>query len=131
MQPQPPALRAWHAIVQSRDASQLADLLDDDVVFCSPAVFAPQAGRALTTAYLTAALAVLGPSLHYRHEWHDESSAVLEFQADLDGTVVHGVDLLRWNGEDRLTDFTVMVRPVRGLQELMARMAAQLGIALS
>ncbi|MEO9240754.1 MAG: hypothetical protein ABI418_22010, partial [Jatrophihabitantaceae bacterium] len=54
---------------------------------------------------------------------------VLEFEADLDGVLVQGVDLLRWNPANRLTGFTVMARPVRGLQELMVRMAPRIAAA--
>ena len=123
---QPGPVRAWHDIARARDASRLGELLADDVVFRSPAVFAPQPGRAVTTLYLTAAIAVLGPSLHYLDEWYGEASAVLEFEADLDGIVVHGVDMIRWDDAGRLTSFTVMVRPVKGLQALMTRMQAEL-----
>ena len=80
----------------------------------------------LTTAYLSAAMLVLGPTLTYHHEWYDESSAVLEFTAELDGRTVHGVDMLRWDADDRLVEFTVMVRPFSGLTTLMEKMAAQL-----
>jgi hypothetical protein len=128
MTQQPPALRAWHAVVAAGDAGLLADLLADDVVFRSPAVFAPQRGKALTTLYLTGALAVLGPTLRYVGEWHDEASAVLEFEADLDGIFVHGVDMLRWNADGKLVSFTVMVRPMRGLEKLIELMARQLAI---
>jgi len=86
----------------------LDDLLADEVVFRSPAVFAPQEGKALTTTYLTAALKVLGPTLRYVSQWHDHASAVLEFEADLDGVYVQGVDMLRWNAEP--------ARPDQGLQ---------------
>ena len=65
----------------------------------------------------SAALKVLGPSLRYVSQWHDEASAVLEFEADLGGVYVQGVDILRWNAEGKLVSFTVMVRPLRGLQE--------------
>ena len=126
MSDQPPALRAWHRVVEARDAGLLDDLLADDVVFCSPAVFAPQEGKAVATLYLTAALTVLGPTLRYLRQWHDPDSAVLEFEADLDGVLVHGVDMLRWNEDGRLTAFTVMVRPLRGLQQLITRMGQQL-----
>jgi hypothetical protein len=51
---------------------------------------------------------------------------VLEFEADLDGVFVQGVDILRWNAEEELVSFTVMVRPLRGLQKLVELMAAQL-----
>jgi hypothetical protein len=126
MSDRPPALHRWHRVAETRDPSLLGDLLDEDCVFRSPAVHAPQEGRALTTSYLEAALEVLGPTLTYRHEWWEEGSAVLEFEADLDGIAVHGVDMLRWGSDDRLTEFTVMVRPFKGLTTLMERMAAAL-----
>jgi len=122
-------LSSWHSVVAARDPALLADLLADDVVFRSPAVFKPQEGKALTTAYLTAAITVLGPTLRYVSEWADDHSAVLEFEADLDGTHVHGIDMLRWNEAGQLTSFTVMVRPLRGLQKLIDLMAAQLTAA--
>ena len=126
MPDQPAPLRRWHAVVESRDPAPLDDLLAEDVVFLSPAVFAPQAGKALTTSYLSAALAVLGPSLRYVSQWHDHASAVLEFEADLDGVYVQGVDILRWNDEEKLVSFTFMARPLRGLQKLVELMAVQL-----
>ena len=122
----PAALRSWHAVVESRDPALLDDLLADDVVFRSPAVFTPQQGKTVTAHYLSSALAVLGPSLRYVGEWHDQTSAVLEFEAELDGVYVQGVDMLRWNDDGRLVSFTVMVRPLRGLQKLMELMAQQL-----
>jgi len=114
MRDQPCAVRSWHAVVQSRDVTLLDDLLADDVVFLSPAVYARQQGKALTARYLSSAMVVLGSSLRYIKEWHDESSAVLEFEAELDGVYVHGVDMLRWNGQHKLDSITVMVRPNRG-----------------
>jgi hypothetical protein len=124
--PGSPALDRWHRVVETRDPSLLADLLADDVVFHSPAVHAPQQGKAITTAYLTAALRVLGPPVRYTAEWSNESAAVLEFEAELDDKLVHGVDILRWGVDDRLTSFTVMVRPVQGLQTLITHMAREL-----
>jgi hypothetical protein len=126
MSEQPQVVKAWHAVVESGDPALLDGLLADDVVFRSPAVFAPQAGKDLTTLYLRGAMAVLGPSLRYVGEWYAPSSAVLEFEAELDGLYVHGVDMLRWNDEDRLTGFTVMVRPMRGLTKLVELMQRQL-----
>jgi hypothetical protein len=126
MSDQPAALRAWHAVVASRDQALLDDLLADDVVFRSPAVFAPQEGKDLTARYLTGAIAVLGPTLRYVGEWHDQTSAVLEFEAEIDGRYAQGVDLLRWNDDGRLVSFTVMVRPLRALEKLAELMAGEL-----
>ena len=52
---------------------------------------------------------------------------MLEFRAELDGLSVHGIDMLTWGADGRLTDFTVMVRPFTGLQKLIELMAAELG----
>jgi hypothetical protein len=122
----PAPVAAWHAIAEARDPAGLEALLADDVVFRSPAVHTPQEGKAVTTAYLSAAIAVLGPSLVYRRQWYADDSAVLEFEAELDGLAVHGVDMLQWGPDGRLTEFTVMVRPAKGLEVLIAKMAAQL-----
>jgi hypothetical protein len=122
----PAAVRSWHAIAESQDPALLDGLLADDVVFRSPAVFTPQEGKALSARYLSAAIAVLGPSLRYVSEWYDDSSAVLEFEAELDGVFLQGVDMLRWNSDSLLVSFTVMVRPMRGLQKLIELMGPQL-----
>jgi hypothetical protein len=118
----PETLIRWHQVVAAKDPALLDALLADDAVFRSPAVHTPQEGKELTTAYLKAALHVLGETLAYQHEWYDESSAVLEFTAQLDGLTVHGVDMFRWGDSGRITEFTVMVRPFKGLQKLMELM---------
>ncbi|WP_374999927.1 nuclear transport factor 2 family protein [Aeromicrobium sp. CTD01-1L150] len=121
-----PAVAAWHEVVATADLQRLDALLADEVVFRSPAVHTPQEGRALTTAYLRAALVVLGPSLSYQRELVHADSAVLEFTADLEGVQVHGIDFLRWDADDLLVEFTVMVRPLKGLQTLVELMGAEL-----
>jgi hypothetical protein len=122
----PGPVAAWHRIAELRDPAGLADLLADDVVFRSPAVHGDQEGKELTTAYLSAAVVVLGPTLVYKRQWYAESNAVLEFEAELDGLMVHGIDMLEWNDDGKLVEFTVMVRPIRGLEKLIEKMAAEL-----
>ena len=122
----PATVAAWHAIAESRDPAGLAELLADDVVFRSPAVHTPQEGKELTTAYLSAAVVVLGPTLAYQRQWYGDTNAVLEFEAELDGLTLHGIDMLQWNDEGRLVEFTVMVRPFKGLEKLIELMAAEL-----
>lgn len=125
----PAPVAAWHRIAEARDPAGLVDLLADDVVFRSPAVHTPQEGRQLTTAYLAAAIDVLGPTLTYHRQWYAADSAVLEFTADLDGVAVHGIDMLAWGEDGRLREFTVMVRPVKGLHALIEQMGARLAQA--
>lgn len=120
------ALARWHAMVASRDAAGLPALIAEDAVFRSPAVHAPQEGREVVVGYLTAALTVLGPSLAYQREWLGEDSAVLEFTTEVAGRSVHGIDMITWDDAGLIRDFTVMVRPVKGLQAVIDEMEAEL-----
>lgn len=130
---QPPAVvTAWHRLVEiGREDRQAAyalldDLLADEVVFRSPAVHTPQEGKQITTAYLRAALVVLGPELTYPREWYGADSAVLEFLTTVGGKQVHGIDMITWDADERIVDFTVMVRPQQGLGAVIEAMGAEL-----
>lgn len=120
-------IERWHAYMADADPAKLEALLAEDVVFRSPAVHAPQAGRAITMKYLGAAATVLGgPSFRYVGEWRAERSAVLEFECDLDGIKVNGVDMIDWNEAGLITHFKVMLRPMKALNIVVPRMAAAL-----
>lgn len=89
--------------MQAHDPSLLDALLDDDVVFESPVVHTPQAGKAVTTGYLRAAAAVLGnATFRYLNEWRADRSAVLEFACEIDGIVINGIDIITWNAAGRI-----------------------------
>jgi hypothetical protein len=123
----PKALAAWHDIIRTRDPAALDVLLAEDVVFHSPVVYAPQRGKAITTKYLAAAVAVLGGSdFRYVEEWVGSKSAALEFITTLDGIEVNGVDFIGWNADDRIDRFKVMVRPLKAIEAVRQRMAAAL-----
>lgn len=127
----PETIAAWHRVVEARDPALLDALLADDCVFRSPAVHTPQEGKQVTTAYLGAAMVVLGPTLSYRREWYAVDAAVLQFTAELDGPdgkriSVDGIDMITWGEDGRITEFAVMVRPVKALHKLMELMAAEL-----
>lgn len=118
---------AWHRLVESRDPEALDALLADDVVFHSPVVHTPQEGKAVTKLYLTAALHVLGgEKFHYVREVVDGSDAVLEFESEVDGIHINGVDMIRFDRAGRIVDFKVLVRPLKAIQLLHRMMAAML-----
>ena len=105
----------------------LASLLADDVVFHSPVVHAPQLGKAITTQYLSAAFQVfLNESFRYVREIAGLHDAVLEFQVDIDGIGVNGVDMIRWNEAGKIVEFKVMIRPLKAINLIHQKMAALL-----
>jgi len=114
----------WLDVIENGQTAGLDDMLAEDAVFYSPAVFTPQRGRAKAAAYLRAAEHMFaGTNFHYVNKWIDSHSAVLEFAADIDGISVEGIDILHWNDEGRLTSVKVMMRPFKGLQAVIAKMA--------
>lgn len=120
-------LERWHELVSSRDAGGLEALLAEDAVFYSPVVHTAQRGRAVTAAYLRAALSVLGvPGFCYVREISGETDAMLEFELELDGVYVNGVDLIRWNEDGQIVEFKVMLRPLQAIEVVRERMAASL-----
>ncbi len=120
-------LTTWHRLVETRDVRGLDALLDDDAVFLSPVVHTPQRGRRLTTAYLSAAFHVFfNPSFRYVREIVGPSDAMLEFETEIDGILVNGVDIIRWNEAGRVVEFKVMLRPLKAIQLIHQRMAAML-----
>ena len=125
-------LEQWHALVRYHDPSGLGDLLADDAVFISPIVHTPQRGKAITTAYLRAAFAVLcGPDFRYLREIVGPTDAMLEFETEIDGIVVNGVDIIQWNEAGKIVEFKVMVRPLKAINVLHQRMARMLEAAAS
>lgn len=120
-------IRVWHRLVETGDAAGLDDLLADDAVFHSPIVYAPQVGKTLTKLYLSAAFAVLfGDRFRYVREVVDEQDALLEFETEIDGVYVNGVDLIRWNADGLITDFKVMLRPLQAVNLIHRLMAEAL-----
>lgn len=120
-------LALWHRIARDRDVGALAVLLADEAVFHSPVVHTPQRGKAVVTQYLAAALRVFGnESFRYVRELRGERDAVLEFELELEGTRINGVDMLRWNDTGRVVEFKVMLRPLRAVNLIHQKMAALL-----
>ncbi len=120
-------IETWHRFLATRDWDLLEQLLDEDAVFHSPVVHTPQAGRPLVMLYLRGAAAVLGnDSFQYLRQIVGANDALLEFTAEVDGIHINGVDLIHWNDAGRITDFKVMVRPLKAIQVLHQKMREML-----
>ena len=123
----PKAITTWHNIVRTRDASGLGELLAEDVVFHSPVVHTPQVGKAITTLYLTAAVKVFAnESFIYVREIFGDTDAVLEFETEIEGIHINGVDMVTWNDEGKITEFKVMIRPLKAINLIHQKMGKML-----
>jgi hypothetical protein len=120
-------LETWHRLVRTQDTRGLSALLAEDAVFHSPVVHAPQRGRKLTATYLSAAFHVFfNPTFRYVREIVGASDAMLEFETEIDGILVNGVDIIKWNDSGQIVDFKVMLRPLKAINLIHQKMAALL-----
>jgi len=122
-----PGLDKWYEFMKSHDHAGLWDLLHPDAVFESPVVHTPQRGRDITFKYLASAEKVLGgPGFTYLNEWRGPNGAVLEFENEIDGIKINGVDIITFADDGRITHFKVMVRPLKAVNLLHRLMGEQL-----
>ena len=123
-----PQLQSWmDYMLKGHDRQILWDMLHPDVVFRSPVVHTPQEGRDITFAYLSAAGNTLGnDTFTYTRVFDCGDKAVLEFETEMDGIQVNGIDMIEWNEDGKIIDFKVMVRPLKAIQMVHAQMGRML-----
>lgn len=121
-------LAKWHEYMMGgSDPAVLAELLAEDAVFHSPVVHTPQVGKPVVMAYLVAASHVLGnDNFRYVRELVDGHDMMLEFVTELEGISINGVDIIRFDDAGKITDFKVMVRPLKAINKVWEMMATQL-----
>jgi hypothetical protein len=120
-------LETWHRLVRSQDPSGLSTLLAEDAIFYSPVVHTPQRGKKLAAGYLSAAFRVFfNPSFRYVREIVGDTDAMLEFETEVDGILVNGVDIIKWNDAGQIVEFKVMLRPLKAINIIHQRMADML-----
>jgi hypothetical protein len=120
-------IEMWHHLVENRDTQGLDALLADEAVFYSPVVHTPQVGKAITKKYLAAAFHVFfNESFRYVRELKGNRDAILEFEVRLDGITVNGVDMIKWNDAGKITEFKVMLRPLKAVNLIHQKMGEML-----
>ena len=121
---------AWYRVAKNHNKSEVENMLAQDVVFYSPVVHTPQRGKKITAIYLAAAFNVFSnQSFQYVREVNDGDDTVLEFEVEIDGVHINGIDMIRWNAAGQIAEFKVMVRPLQGVNMLHKKMQEMLAQA--
>ena len=134
------AIEKWHDIMKgdsSEAPNKLDDLLHDDVVFYSPVVYTPQRGKEITKLYLSAASGVFSTEKKDKEEKKESkfkyikevvhgNHACLEFETEMNGVYVNGIDLITWDENDKIIEFKVLVRPLQAVNTLHQQMGQML-----
>ncbi|MFF2213623.1 nuclear transport factor 2 family protein [Streptomyces antibioticus] len=119
-------MRAFREAVEAGDLDAVEALLAEDVVFTSPAVFKPYAGRPITAAILRTVSEVFEDFRYERELSGGEGrDHALVFRARVGERELSGCDFIHLNEHGLIDELTVMVRPLSGLQALAAAMGAR------
>ena len=111
--------------VLADDVDAAAATLADNVIFRSPAVYKPYEGKEQVVAILRL-VATVFENFRYTAEWRDGATTVLFFEANVGDRELQGVDILQDDADGLVGRFTVMIRPLSGLQAVAAAMSARL-----
>ena len=122
---------AFMNAVKAMDSEAVPDVLAEDVTVRSPVVFKPYEGREVVGLILTEGAMKVFEDFSYTDRFENDDEAALIFQARVGDREVQGLDLLRFDSEGKVSELTVMVRPMsamHALAEAMEREFERLGL---
>ena len=120
------SIEIWHKTILDSDPSELYGILDDSFQFYSPAVFKSKEKYMGYIYLLAASQSFLTSDFKYTREIIDEGQAVLEFECTMGGVTVNGVDMFKWNTDNKLTEMKVMIRTEKALEAVKQEMTKNL-----
>jgi hypothetical protein len=121
---------AFRAAVEAKDLGAAEELFAQDIVFHSPITFHPFIGRETVTRLLGLVEQTF-EDFRYTDELQVDGAHALIFRASVAGRELEGIDLLRFDEDGKIADFTVMLRPLSGLMpfaQAMGEKVAQAGL---
>jgi ketosteroid isomerase-like protein len=121
---------AFRKAVEARDLDDMMAPFAEDAVLHSPITFQPFEGRAAIRQLLGILIEVF-QDFRYTDELEsgDGQTKALVFRARAGHRELEGIDLIRFDAEGRICDFTVFIRPRSAIEELLAQVAPRLARA--
>ena len=122
-------MRAFKEALEAHDLEAMLATLADDVVFRSPAVHTPYAGKPATSVILAAVNTVF-EGFRYTRVIESGADSVLVFEAHVGDKQLEGADFIHVNEAGLIDDFRVMIRPLKGLHAVVDGMAEAIPTAM-
>ncbi len=116
---------AFRAAAEAKDFDAAEGLFAEGVVFRSPFVFRPYEGLEALRFILTN-VADIFEDFRYIGQTETGDFAVLMFEARVGDRQLQGVDIFNFGDDGLITEMTVMVRPMSGLQAVSDEMKKRL-----
>ncbi len=114
-------LNAWHAAVDARDAEKLRAIVAEDCELNSPVVWKPKRGRDLVIHILSGVIATID-DFRYRRTWIDGDMLMLEFEGEVGGRSLVGLDRITLDADGKMARIEVWIRPLNTLIDFAQRM---------
>jgi len=119
-------IEQWHQIFEQNDPSLILPLIDDDIEFYSPAIFAPKRGKTTVFELLRVVFDVF-ESYRVTDTWTKGDEVIFEFEAGVGKYTLQGIDRFLLNNDGKVVQMKVWIRPLSGLKEL-ARAVTKRGL---
>lgn len=120
-------LETWHNFVKTKNNNGLSDFIAEDAVLHSPVVFTPIEGNFMVSMYLIAASEIIAnDNFKYVREVCDDTNAFLEFETEIDGISVNGIDMIKFTEDGKLQEIKVMIRPLKAVNIVHQKMGEYL-----
>jgi hypothetical protein len=119
-------IEQWHRVFEQNDPGLIVPLIDDDIEFYSPAIFAPKHGKTEVFELLSVVFDIF-EDYRVTDTWIKGNEVMFEFETRVGEYTLQGIDRFRLNDDGRVVQMKVWIRPLTGLQEL-ARTVAKRGL---
>jgi hypothetical protein len=118
----------FRVAAEAKDVELMTETLREDVVLHSPILFRGFEGRDVVGQVLTHVAATL-EDLTYVDELVGEETVCLRFKAKVGELELEGIDYLQLDGDGKVIDLTVFMRPMSALTSFNEQMKQRLGVA--
>jgi hypothetical protein len=124
-----PEPHPFRRAAENKDLELMRETLREDVVLHSPILFRGFEGREIVIAVLGQVIEVL-EDFRYTDELLEGDTVALRFKAMVGDRELEGIDFLELDGEGRVAELTVFMRPLSALTRFNEQMTARLAAAL-
>lgn len=118
-------LTRWHEILAHKNLAALEDILAPDVTLGAPPYWTKLEGRE-TVRHLLGIIIILVEDFTYRRQWISGCELALEFTGHVGDRQLQGIDLVTLDGEGRVSNIDVMIRPINALIALREQVAPRM-----
>ena len=114
-----PALVRWRKAVENKDITAISPILAENVVLLSPIKHEPYSGQHAVIMYLSGAFkAFINPSFKYINILSGTKNASLEFNVEIDGLLVGGIEVITWSDTGKITDIKLFLPPLNVINKI-------------